>query len=167
MNPESLRAYARVGPGGFTSWLAAAERAVVDARQTANLARLDNAASMIAIHGDFGPHIGARAQAVLDAQDEQDDAPSAAAGAPASGASPPASTLPALTPAACVGREVCVPRHLWPSAPCRELDGAGWHGKVIAYHSPFAEVRLLHATTPGGTPYEPVKLRLDVLRPLD
>ena len=76
MNPESLRAYARVGPSGYISWLSAAERAVVDARQSSNLMRLDNAEGMIAIHGEFGHRPGARAQAVLDAQDGADvDAP--------------------------------------------------------------------------------------------
>ena len=77
MSPESLRAYARVGAEGFISWTTKAGAAVVDAVQTTNLPQLDNAEMMAAIHLDFGQPISARAQAVIDAQDERltDDAP--------------------------------------------------------------------------------------------
>ena len=170
MNPDSLRAYARVGPSGFISWLSAAEKAVVDARQTSNLMRLDNAAGMIAIHGEFGHRVGPRAQAVLDAQDGANpDAHAHTQETPAAAQPPPPTTPPilALTAATCVGRRVRVPRYLWRSALCTELDGTGWEGRILSYDPPFTTVQFLHATTPGGVPYEPLSLELRVLEALE
>ena len=164
MNPESLRAYARVGPAGFISWTRAAESAVVDAKQTSNFPRVDNCEGMVAVRMDLGQPISARAQAVLDAADTESHLAADSTPLPAPVPLPPPPPLP--HDIACVGRRVLVPRCLWPSYPCTEHGGDGWEGRITSFSSRGVVVAFAHASTAKGLSYEPVRLQLAALTPL-
>ena len=166
MSPDSLRAYARVGQGGFVSWLGKAEKAMVDARQTANLPSYNNVDGFALLHQgiDSLQDLPERTQEVLTHKRQMDPPTSSPQRQP----NPPylKSPPPMLEPSNCVGRTIKVPRKLWPAYACDELDGSGWVGCISEYSDPYATVSFLHATTSSGQPYQPVKLKLSVLKPI-
>ena len=184
LNPESLRAYSRLGVTKFIDWVAAAEKAVVDSMQTANMPKYDLCEGLVGLHIEFGRPLSAQAQAVLDAADDAEATPTQAAAArsprraaPAADARneaateqepPPPPDLRPLTIANCEGRRVLVPSRLWTTYTCDENDGRGWTGQVMRARARGggATVAFLHATTARGLPYEDVELELDVLEPM-
>ena len=185
LNPESLRAYSRLGMSKFITWVDAAEKTVVDAVQTANLCMYDNCEGFAGLHIEFGRQIGARAQAILDAADDAEATPAAETTTRARGptttpmaavqaAPPPSPPLPPadlrpLTMANCEGRHVLVPAHLWAAYPCDENGGRGWTGNIVRASNrgtAAVTVAFVSATTARGLPYEDVQLELRVLEPI-
>ena len=164
LNPESLRAYARLGTSQYIHWVAAAEKAVVDSVQTANLPKYDLCEGFAGLQIEFGRTLGPRAQAVLDAADEA----AAAETAPAQPSPAPATDLSPLTTENCVGRRVLVPATTWPQYRCDEHNGQGWSATIVKYNARHgaATVAFTDATTARGIPYADVELRLNVLAPL-
>ena len=163
LNPESLRAYARLGTSRYISWVEAAEKAVVDSVQTANLPKYDLCEGFAGLQIEYGRTLGPRAQAVLDAADEA----AAADQAPMQSPVPPPDSRP-LTADNCVGRRVLVPAEAWPQYRCEEHNGRGWTATIVSYsvrHS-AATVAFVDAVTARGIPYADVELRLDALTPL-
>ena len=166
LNPESLRAYARLGTSKFITWVDAAERAVVDSVQTANIPKCNLCEGFAGLHLEFGRTLGDRAQAILEAEDEAEADPSPAAAPPP----PPPPDLRPLTASNCVGRRVLVPAALWPSFQCSENEGAGWSAMVTRWDArsspPGAVVAFTDAVDARGLSYEDVTLQLGALRPL-
>ena len=163
LNPESLRAYARLGTSRYISWVEAAEKAVVDAVQTANLPKYDLCEGFAGLQIEYGRALGPRAQAVLDAADDA----AVADATPTRQLTPPPDLTP-LTAENCVGRRVLVPAATWPQYRCDEHQGQGWSATVIRYNARHnaATVAFTDAVTARGIPYADVELRLDVLAPL-
>ena len=157
-NPESLRAYARHGQSLHINCVDAAEKAVVDAIQSATVPRVCASEGNAALHLAFGGAISARAQAVLDAADEVEAATGAVA-------AETADTSP-LVASTCVGRRVLIPRASWPHEACTEHDGQGWAARIIKYSQGVVHLRFLNATTARGIPYQDVVLRADAVQPL-
>ena len=157
MNPESLRAYARHGQSLHINCVDAAEKAIIDTVQTANVPKVCNSEGAAAINLEFGKPISVRAQAVLDAADE---AATHDAGAP-----PEAADLRPLQNE-CAGRRVLVPSAAWPRETCDENDGRGWDARIVDHKGDAATVRFLHACTPRGLPYDDVQLHLGILQPI-
>ena len=163
LNPESLRAYARLGTSRYIGWVEAAEKAVVDSVQTANLPKYDLCEGFAGLQIEFGRTLGPRAQAILDAADEA----ATAEAAPIQPRAPPPD-LRALTADNCVGRRVLVAATTWPQYCCDENDGRGWTARVVKYSARHnaATVAFVDAVTARGIPYADVELRLDALMPL-
>jgi len=63
-----------------------------------------------------------------------------------------------------VGDFLVVPREVWQTYPCNELESAGWLVRVLSASSITALVGFVNATTKRGIPYEDVRLPLHVLR---
>ena len=170
VNPDSLRAYARIGSSQFISWVDKAEKALVDSIQTANLPKHNLCEGFAGLHIEFGRQLTPRARAVLDAAHNGVDSvePPAIESAvpPPADAAPPPDLTP-LSAANCIGRRVIVPQSEWPDMPCYENDGAGWNAHVIDYNSRLGAALIAYtdATTPRGVPYEDVHLQLHALRP--
>ena len=166
LNPKSLRAYAWLGTSKFITWVDAAERAVVDSVQTANIPKCNLCEGFAGLHLEFGRTLGDRAQAILEAEDEAEADPSPAAAPPP----PPPPDLRPLTASNCVGRRVLVPAALWPSFQCSENEGAGWSAMVTRWDArsspPGAVVAFTDAVDARGLSYEDVTLQLGALRPL-
>ena len=159
MNPESLRIYARHGSSLHIDLVNKAEKAVVDAIQSASVPKVCNSEGNAALHVAFGGAISRRARAVLDAADDatvDDDGEEKA----------PPSDLSPLTPENCVGRRVLVPRRIWPSYRCDENGGRGWTACVVQQHATDVTLHFVHATTARGIPYEDVRLQLSSVQPL-
>jgi hypothetical protein len=167
-NPESLRAYARHGQSLHINCVDQAEHAIIDAIQSANVPKVCNTEGNAALHLAFAPSISARAQAILDAaEDDLNDRCAANAttlGTPAARAAVRPDASP-LDPHDCVGRRVMVPAAAWPDFDCDENDGAGWTAVVQSSGRTGVTVRFTEATTPRGIPYEDVTLRPDILVP--
>jgi hypothetical protein len=167
-NPESLRAYARHGQSLHIHCVDQAEHAIIDAIQSANVPKVCNTEGNAALHLAFAPSISARAQAILDAaEDDLNDRCAANAttlGTPAARAAVRPDASP-LDPHDCVGRRVMVPAAAWPDFDCDENDGAGWTAVVQSSGRTGVTVRFTEATTPRGIPYEDVTLRPDILVP--
>ena len=137
-----------------------AEKATIDALQSANVPKVCNSEGNVALHLAFGGRISARARAVLDAADnaEDEEAPGATATAP-----------PDLSPLSqhnCVGRRVLVPCNVWPAERCDENNGQGWSARVLDHRHGVVTIHFINATTARGLPYENVQLQLTALRPL-
>jgi hypothetical protein len=165
LNPESLRAYARLGTSKFISWVDAAEKVTVDSLQTSNAPKFDLCEGFSALHLEFGHTLSARAQQVLDQADQQEiEEGTHAVELPVE--VPP--DLSPLTAANCVGRRVMVLRSAWPRYSCEEFHGNGWAATVVAFSRRLqaATVTFLHATTSRGIPYEDANLSLHVLIPI-
>ena len=177
LNPESLRAYARVGTSKFITWVDAAEQTVVDSVQTTNLPMYNLCEGFAGLHLEFARPLGERAQAIIDAAEEAEVAGAAgtAAGEPnvAQAAPPPPAPPPDLRPlteANCVGRRVLVPASEWPNMQCDENDGRGWTAMVVSWSSrhrpPAAVVAYADAVDARGIAYQDDALQLHVLQPL-
>jgi hypothetical protein len=191
LNPESLRAYARLGMSGFISWVSQAEKSVVDAVQSGNIARyaahifqaMDGAdevsdeeakrhhntapkASLCegfaGLNIEFGRRISPQAQAMLDRQDEAEIMDED------EDEPTPAPDLSELAADHCVGRRVLVSREIWPDYACDENDGRGWTATIVHYSRQIdgATVAFLNATNDAGLPYPDEVLQLNVLQPM-
>ena len=153
--PDSLRAYARHGQSLHIDCVDRAERAIIDAIQSASVPKVCSTEGAAALHMAFGGRLSARSRAVLEAADEDDD-----------GGVPEVADTSPLAPLVAVGRRVLVPRALWPSYPCDENDGRGWTAHVVACApNGTATVRFRHAATARGVPYADVSLVLHSLAP--
>ena len=159
VNPESLRAYARHGQSLHINCVDRAERAVIDAVQSANVPKTCNTEGAVALHHAFGGRVPARAQAVLDAADEAELHTGTAAD------DEPADTSPLPATSACVGRRVLVARHIWPSYPCDENDARGWTAHIVQFTRGVATVRFANAVNARGLPYPDERLLLTALEP--
>ena len=154
-NPESLRAYARHGQSLHINCVDAAEHAVIDSIQSANVPKVCNTEGNAAMHLTFAPSISRRAQAVLDAADDAADA--------AGGVVLPADSSP-LTARTCIGRQVLVPSAVYPTYVCDENSGRGWTARVVHCTArSIATLRFVEAATVRGLPYADVQLQLSAL----
>ena len=192
LNPESLRAYARLGMSSFISWVNQAEKSVVDAVQSGNIARyaahiftaMDGADNVCdeeakrhhdaapkaslcegfaGLNIEFGRRIGPQAQAMLEQQDEAEILDEEDEDEPE-----PMPDLSELAAESCVGRRVLVSRDIWPDYECDENKGRGWTAKIVHYsrQTEGATVAFVNATNRAGLPYPDEVLRLDVLQPM-
>ena len=161
VNPESLRAYARHGQSLHINCVDRAEKAVVDAVQSANVPKVCGTEGAVALHHTFGGRVSARAQAVLDAADTAE----LDTGTPADVADvEPADASPLPATQQCVGRRVLVARSLWPDYTCDENDGRGWTAHVTRFQRGVATVHFAHATDSRGLPYPDEQLLLLALQ---
>jgi hypothetical protein len=158
MNPESLRAYARHGQSLHINCVDQAEHAIIDTIQAANVPKVCNSEGNAALHLAFAPTISARAQAILDAADDEPLTQEST--------TQPTPDASALDPSTCVGRRVMVPQHTFPNYVCSENDGQGWTGVIVKVTRSAATVRYTEATTTRGIPYEDVQLQLTALTPI-
>ena len=160
-NPESLRAYARHGQSLHIDSVDRAERAIIDAIQSASVPKVCNSEGAAGLHLAFGGTISARARAVLDAADD-------AEGVTGIEEIAPPNTSPLPTSTACVGRRVLVPRATWPADRCDENDARGWTAHIVNFTATrsSAIIRFAHATDARGLPYADHELRLSSLLPL-
>ena len=108
----------------------------------------------------FGRRISARAQAILDAADDEETV---------TGHAPPEAP-PDLTPLPttqqCVGRRVLVPRALWPTYACEENNARGWTAHIVSYSRGIATLRFASACDDRGLPYPDELLRIGDVVPI-
>mmetsp|Transcript_31984 Transcript_31984/g.79649 ORF Transcript_31984/g.79649 Transcript_31984/m.79649 type:complete len:218 (+) Transcript_31984:1358-2011(+) len=64
------------------------------------------------------------------------------------------------------GETAFIPKECWPNSPCPEHGGAGWTVTVLSVTRHTAVVKFLHARTPSGAPYAPIRVQLQILRTL-
>ena len=176
LNPESLRAYARLGTSQFVTWVDAAERVAVDAVQTSNMPKSDLCEGFAGLNIEFGgKRLSAAAQAAADAADERDSVPPNEPDE--RGSVPPRAPVmaPVLAPDLsalhldnCLQRLVLVPSSCWPSYACNENDGRGWAGRIldVERRSCSVLVQFLDACDERGRPYASARLALAAVTPL-
>lgn len=158
-NPESLRAYARHGQSLHIDWVDRAEKAIIDAIQSASVPKVCNSEGNASLHVAFGgTRISKRAQAVLDAADDEDQHGNAVL---------EAADLSPLEIESCAGRRVLIARAMWPSFSCDENGGRGWTGRIVSCtRGGAATIKFLEATTARGIPYQDVTVLLSALEPI-
>ena len=143
-----------------TSTVNRAEKAVIDAVQSGNVPRTCNSEGAVALNVAFGRRISARAQAILDAADEEETATGR----------PPPEPPPDLTPLQnnqqCVGRRVLVPHALWPTYPCDENGARGWTAHIFSYSRDIAKLRFASACDDRGLPYPDELLQIGDIVPI-
>ena len=172
LSPDSLRLYRRLGTSESVSWADRAAQAHVDTTQMTNLPMFDASEGFATLRQHYCDTTAAKEATILAALE----------GATGSGKRPRAASVAApvqssdtesdandgphvpepLTQANATGRQVLVPRGLWPDYPCNENDGRGWRAKVISCKRGIARIRFT-AASPEGSLYPDVHLQLSSL----
>ena len=74
-------------------------------------------------------------------------------------------TTPLTGYAADAGRRVMIPRHVWPSYACTELEGRGWAAVIVRVSRRVATVRFTGARDADGRLFRNETLDVSVLEP--